>query len=555
MKKYFSLCMLGIVAMLASCSSEDGLQGITNNDGVVHITARLENGMNTRAVTDGVEDENAGIDRYVLNVYDVTDSDNPQYVQELSQSSADGNFSVKLERSKMYRFYCWADEGEDNSAYAISNNNLTGITLKQDVSDASKYQLPTIAHRGVSSEDVSGNTTEHVTITMTHAVAKLVLKTQSTLKANCTKVATQTVTSYNAITNTYGSEKANIECTDGLSGDITNATDANPVEVLSFYLMVDNKDTQDVTLSHTATPGDFTSANERTFNNVPFQIDYRTVFVGHVDNTSNMTVNFNLDDNWSYVEKEFPCDVDTETNTVESFEPGSLTSAAILSAMGETGILKVKGKINQNDIKTIIDAAKYTITELDLSETSGSDISIPRSAFLGSGNTIQLKVIKLGSNVTEIGLSAFANCASLTEVDLSGCTNLTTIGHSAFGMCGITSLKLPENGKLSSISASAFYGNANLQTVSIPATIKQLSPYIFSGCTSLTNITFQGTEAPAMENTDTVTFTFADCVEEGNENTTIIYLPNVSSETDEWKAFFGDANGWTIKYSGSPANP
>lgn len=554
MKKNFSLWMLGIAAMLASCSSEDGLQGIDGNDGVVHITARLENGMNTRAVTDGVTEENVGIDHYVLNVYDVTDSENPQYVQ--STSSANGNFSVKLERSKMYRFYCWADEGDDKSAYTITDNNLASITLKQDASDASKYQLPSIAHRGVSGEDVSGNTTEPVTIQMTHAVAKLVLKTQSSLKTNSTKVATQTVTSYNAITDTYGSEKADIECTDGLTEDITNATDATPVEVLSFYLMVDGKDTQEVTLSHTTTPGDFTSADDRTFNNVPFQIDYRTVFVGHVDNTSNMTVNFKLDDDWTDVEKEFPCNVDTETNTIESFEPGSLTSAAVTSAMNGTGMLKVKGKINQADIKTIIDAVKYTVTELDLSEVTGEEVSIPRSAFVGAENTtVQLKVIKLGSNVTEIGISAFANCASLTEVDLSGCTNLTTIGNGAFGMCGITSLKLPENGKLSSISASAFYGNASLQTVSIPATIKQLSPYIFSGCTSLTSIIFQGTEAPAMENTETVTFTFADCVEKGNENT-IIYLPNVTAETDAWKTFFGEANGWTIKYGESPAvNP
>lgn len=390
MKKNFSLWMLGIAAMLASCSSEDGLQGIDGNDGVVHITARLENGMNTRAVIDGVTEENAGIDRYVLNVYDVTDSENPQYVQ--STSSADGNFSVKLERSKMYRFYCWADEGDDKSTYTITDNNLASITLKQDASDASKYQLPTIAHRGVSGEDVSGNTTEPVTIQMTHAVAKLVLKTQSPLSANSTKVATQTVTSYNAITDTYGSEKANIECTDGLTGDIT-ATDENPVEVLSFYLMVDGKDTQNVTLSHTATPGDFTSADDRTFNNVPFQIDYRTIFVGHVDNTNNMTVNFNLDDDWTDAEKEFPCDVDTETNTVESFEPGSLTSAAVTSAMNGTGILKVKGKINQADMDVIVTNGKETLTDLDLSEATGSNVTVGRSGF-GDG---KLEVLKLGS--------------------------------------------------------------------------------------------------------------------------------------------------------------
>lgn len=548
MKKNFSLWMLGIAAMLASCSSEDGLQGMGDNDGVVHITARLENGMNTRAVTDGVEDENAGIDRYVLNVYDVTDSDNPQYVQELSQSSADGNFSVKLERSKMYRFYCWADDGEDYSAYAISNNNLTGITLKQDASDASKYQLPTIAHRGVSGEDVSGNTTEPVTIQMTHAVAKLVLKTQSPLKANSTKVATQTVTSYNAITNTYGSEKENIECTDGLSGDITNATDANPVEVLSFYLMVDGKDTQDVTLSHTATPGDFTSAVDRPFNNVPFQIDYRTVFVGHVDNTSNMTVNFNLDDNWTDVEKEFPCDVDTETNTVESFEPGSLTSAAVTSAMNGTGILKVKGKINQKDMDIIVTNGKATLTNLDLSEATGSDIVVERSGF-GDG---KLEVLKLGSAITSTGITAFYNNTNLTEVDLSKCTNLTTIDYGSFMSCDITNLTLPENAQLTTIGESAFMENRNLQTISYPATITHIGSYMLANCKSLTTIVFKGTVPPTI--TSANTGNFIDCF--GNKpdylNNITIYLPNVAEEAEAWKTFLGESNGWTIKYGVNP---
>lgn len=51
--------------------------------------------------------------------------------------------------------------------------------------------------------------------------------------------------------------------------------------------------------------------------------------------------------------------------------------------------------------------------------------------------------------------------------------------------------------------------------------------------------------------------TFADCIDENTNSDKTIYLPNVAVETEAWKAFFGEANGWTVKYGESPeaANP
>lgn len=77
-----------------------------------------------------------------------------------------------------------------------------------------------------------------------------------------------------------------------------------------------------------------------------------------------------------------------------------------------------------------------------------------------------------------------------------------------------------------------------------------------ANCESLTTIVFKGTVPPTI--TTDVTGNFIDCF--GNQpdylNNITIYLPNVSAETEAWKTFLGESNGWTIKYGESPAvNP
>ena len=220
--------------------------------------------------------------------------------------------------------------------------------------------------------------------------------------------------------------------------------------------------------------------------------------------------------------------------------------------MGETGILKVKGKINQNDMDVFVTNGKATLTNLDLSKAIGSDIVVGRSGF-ADGN---LEVLRLGSAITSTGITAFYNNANLTEVDLSKCTNLTTIDYGSFMSCDITNLTLPENAQLTTIGESAFMENRNLQTISYPATITHIGSYMLANCKSLTTIVFKGTVPPTI--TSANTGNFIDCF--GNKpdylNNITIYLPNVSAETDAWKTFLGESNGWTIKYGESPAvNP
>ena len=81
---------------------------------------------------------------------------------------------------------------------------------------------------------------------------------------------------------------------------------------------------------------------------------------------------------------------------------------------------------------------------------------------LWDGTDITTSSYTVNEKCKIIYYSAFIDCSGLTEVDLSQCTNLTSIGDSAFEGCsGLKSIDLPSS--LTSIGEGAFEGCTNLQ--------------------------------------------------------------------------------------------
>jgi len=91
------------------------------------------------------------------------------------------------------------------------------------------------------------------------------------------------------------------------------------------------------------------------------------------------------------------------------------------------------------------------------------------------------------TNVQIIGSSAFEDCITLAEVNLS--SNLTDIGDSAFNGC--TSLYLEEVPNVNSIGSLAFAGcnwinaNASNITLTIPAGVQSIGAGAFYGCSQI----------------------------------------------------------------------
>ena len=142
-------------------------------------------------------------------------------------------------------------------------------------------------------------------------------------------------------------------------------------------------------------------------------------------------------------------------------------------------------------------ATKFTSIELP-SRTVG----IGPYAFAYSG----LTSIKIPGAVVddgdEFGISryAFEYCADLTVVEFEeGAENrVLTVDDYAFRETAITSLTLPVG--TVSIGNSAFYKCANLVTVNIPDSIKEINKYAFQGCTSLSSVNFaEGTHLKMLD--------------------------------------------------------
>lgn len=166
MKAKRTLWMLGIAAMLASCSNEDVLQETTDSaKNVVTFTATLDEGMKTRAV---YPDDNAGVDRAIVEVY--ADAAATQKVGERVEVSkgTDGKFTFSipnLNAGQQYTFLFWADNSLAND---FNYTDLKNIKKNNPQISSVAYSLATT----LTPEEISQSGVQ-----LKHAVAKITMQT------------------------------------------------------------------------------------------------------------------------------------------------------------------------------------------------------------------------------------------------------------------------------------------------------------------------------------------------------------------------------------------
>lgn len=166
MKAKRTFWMLGIAAMLASCSNEDVLQETNDSaKNVVTFTATLDEGMKTRA---DVPDDNAGVDRAIVEVY--ADATATQKVGERVEVSkgTDGKFTFSipnLNAGQQYTFLFWAYNSRAND---FSYTDLKNIKKNYPQISSVAYSLSTT----LTPEEISQSGVQ-----LKHAVAKITMQT------------------------------------------------------------------------------------------------------------------------------------------------------------------------------------------------------------------------------------------------------------------------------------------------------------------------------------------------------------------------------------------
>ena len=151
------------------------------------------------------------------------------------------------------------------------------------------------------------------------------------------------------------------------------------------------------------------------------------------------------------------------------------------------GTLIVRGPVSDADIAAIgtrmKDADKQAIKNLDLSGTT-EVTTIGQESFY---RCTSLNSILLPPSITEISGSAFEYCTALKEIVIP--ENVKVIGHNAFyGCSNLATVNLPTSMANGTLGTYAFALTA-LRSITIPSGIKTIPQGCFEYCTQLESVT------------------------------------------------------------------
>lgn len=406
MKKYIPLCMLGIVAMLASCSQNEELSALTTNNGdlqSVTITLAPDAGMQTRAGS------TVTIDRYVMEVYnsDGTPANVFDNASTNHKEQPTAAFTMVLDRSKTYHCIFWADNGAAD-IYDVAS--LKAVTLKadQEAIQGSYY----------GTQAVSGGTPGY-TVTLKRAVAKIRFGEKDKIAAgSALAVAYTPNASFNVLDGTVTA--AGSEATRSISfGQGVNATPTAPEELTSFYMLapVGESNVQDFKFT-------LNSEAQRTVTNVPVRANHATYILGEFSSLTSKSFTTTIDETWLGNEELYPLSrLDLGSNWTET--------DFVAAMLGD--FIAMKSDADESDLSNLATYfRKYGIKHADFSEMKLTKNTT--SAYFQGANLETIKWTRTplpGESVVPIQL--FYNCTTLREIDLMG--TVGSIDNNAFLNC------------------------------------------------------------------------------------------------------------------------
>lgn len=224
--------------------------------------------------------------------------------------------------------------------------------------------------------------------------------------------------------------------------------------------------------------------------------------------------------------------------TVTVTEPGTLGSLLGDEALKTVKKLTLKGKINNDDLKTLAMMAKgadyitgeqeYNLSYIDMEGVDivagGEDSYVDGELYPGEDNTITaytfdycagLEQIILPKSLEVIGAGAFNSVENLTDITVFD--KVREIGGNAFYGTNIHAINIPEGVEV--IKERTFSKCENLKEVTLPSTLKAIEKMAFMTCRSLTEIKIpEGVTTFGMG-------TFSSC-----ENLLKIWLPSTLAD-------------------------
>lgn len=305
--------MLGIAAMLASCSQNEELFTDKGNNTVQQVTFTLatDEKPQTRATVDGL--------RYVVAVYD--EAGTTEVKQETTFEN--NSFTIML-LPGTYKCLFWADYG---------SKNYDATDLKS-VKDLKSTEADANAEAFYASQSVKVSNGNQVAVTLNRAVAKVVLRETDVLEPGSMTVTYSRPSSFNvADGKTTGTESDTKKLS--IESKIEGTTDS-PVEIGSFYVLAS---ADEANLDNFITK--YNEEEEKTISNVPVQANYQTYITGKYSAKVNQQFLIDVNTNWSTSDKEGKL-LNVNGDYTLTNASGSRYDCIVLSSTGTSAVVACK---------------------------------------------------------------------------------------------------------------------------------------------------------------------------------------------------------------------
>ena len=424
--------MLGVAAMLASCSQEDALRDTVNdNEGLrpMTITATLPaDGMASRAGGD------AAVARCYAQVLaangeELADGNSVPKRMEL----ADGVYTttVYLRPGETYDFLFWADTETPTDQNAPASLKAVAYANGQTIAWAGKTEDVTWRASGASG----------VSATLEHVVTRVTVNTTTEFTVDGTHPLTVNVPTVYGTYNVAAGKAEGGAVAGGYTFNAAAGTYGAGEEAGHFYVLGDGNN-QRLVLHYGYNP-------EKSISDVPMAANTHVTLSGDILHSGLVAgdIAANVTSDWGEVQVQDGLTVNTATHTITLEREGLLTKEAIAQAVGDNGELTVVGPMNQTDFENLGESCQVEdspIRTLDLSGVETQLTELPKNT-AKVGEAVWYKtngcVFAFSPNLEEIALPkairrlqfvAFRGCVSLRVVKAPG---VTTLKSSMFYDC------------------------------------------------------------------------------------------------------------------------
>ena len=414
--------MLGVAAMLASCSQEDALRDTVNdNEGLrpMTITATLPaDGMASRA----------GGDAAVARCY-------AQVLAANGEELADGNSDPKrmelkdgvytttvyLRPGETYDFLFWADTETPTDQNAPATLKAVAYANGQTIAWAGKTDDVTWRASGASG----------VSATLEHVVTRLTVKTTTEFTVDGTHPLTVNVPTVYGTYNVAAGKAEGGAVADGYTFNAAAGTYDAGEEAGHFYVLGDGNN-QRLVLRYGDNPDEFIS-------DVPMAANTHVTLSGDIRNAGLVAGDLaaNVTSDWGEVQVQDGLTVNTATHTITLEREGLLTKEAIAQTVGDNGELTVVGPMNQTDFENLGESCQVADSPIKILDMSGVETQLTElpantvavteymngSVFAFSPN---LEEVVLPNAITILRGEMFRKCLKLRIVKAPGATTLNS---------------------------------------------------------------------------------------------------------------------------------